>query len=53
MRGHHWPNGAGKTTFLKTLLAQIPPYAGEVILVPAWKSAILPRRMKIYAPKMI
>ncbi len=26
------PNGAGKTTFLKTLLGQIPPYAGEVIL---------------------
>ncbi len=26
------PNGAGKTTFLKTLLEQIPPYAGEVSL---------------------
>jgi ATP-binding cassette subfamily F protein 3 len=26
------PNGAGKTTFLKTLLAQMPPLAGEVIL---------------------
>jgi ATP-binding cassette subfamily F protein 3 len=26
------PNGAGKTTFLKTLLGQIPPYAGEVLL---------------------
>jgi ATP-binding cassette subfamily F protein 3 len=26
------PNGAGKTTFLKTLLAQIPPLSGEVIL---------------------
>jgi ATP-binding cassette subfamily F protein 3 len=26
------PNGAGKTTFLKTLLGQIPPYAGEVTL---------------------
>jgi len=26
------PNGAGKTTFLKTLLDQIPPYAGEVDL---------------------
>ncbi len=26
------PNGAGKTTFLKTLLAQIPPYQGEVEL---------------------
>lgn len=26
------PNGAGKTTFLKTLLDQMPPLAGEVIL---------------------
>jgi ATP-binding cassette subfamily F protein 3 len=26
------PNGAGKTTFLKTLLDQIPPYAGEAAL---------------------
>lgn len=26
------PNGAGKTTFLKTLLGQLPPYSGEVIL---------------------
>jgi ATP-binding cassette subfamily F protein 3 len=26
------PNGAGKTTFLKTLLAQIPPWRGDVIL---------------------
>ena len=26
------PNGAGKTTFLKTLLEQIPPYAGKVDL---------------------
>ncbi|HWQ45897.1 MAG TPA: ABC-F family ATP-binding cassette domain-containing protein [Longilinea sp.] len=26
------PNGAGKTTFLKTLLDQIPPFAGEVAL---------------------
>jgi ATP-binding cassette subfamily F protein 3 len=26
------PNGAGKTTFLKTLLDQVPPYAGEVAL---------------------
>jgi ATP-binding cassette subfamily F protein 3 len=26
------PNGAGKTTFLKTLLNQMPPLAGEVIL---------------------
>lgn len=26
------PNGAGKTTFLKTILGQIPPYQGEVIL---------------------
>ena len=26
------PNGAGKTTFLKTLLEQIPPLSGEVIL---------------------
>ncbi len=26
------PNGAGKTTFLKTLLGQIPPYSGEVVL---------------------
>jgi ATP-binding cassette subfamily F protein 3 len=26
------PNGAGKTTFLKTLLGQIPPLEGEVIL---------------------
>lgn len=26
------PNGAGKTTFLKTLLDQIPPFAGEVDL---------------------
>jgi ATP-binding cassette subfamily F protein 3 len=26
------PNGAGKTTFLKTLLGQMPPLSGEVIL---------------------
>jgi ATP-binding cassette subfamily F protein 3 len=26
------PNGAGKSTFLKTLLGQIPPLAGEVIM---------------------
>ena len=26
------PNGAGKTTFLKTILNQIPPYAGETAL---------------------
>ena len=26
------PNGAGKTTFLKTLLEQIPPLSGEVIM---------------------
>jgi ATP-binding cassette subfamily F protein 3 len=26
------PNGAGKTTFLKTILGQIPPLSGEVIL---------------------
>ena len=26
------PNGAGKTTFLKTLLGQLPPLSGEVIL---------------------
>jgi len=26
------PNGAGKTTFLKTILAQVPPLAGEVTL---------------------
>lgn len=26
------PNGAGKTTFLKTILGQIPPLEGEVIL---------------------
>ena len=26
------PNGAGKTTFLKTLLEQIPPYEGEVVM---------------------
>lgn len=26
------PNGAGKTTFLKTILEQIPPYAGKVQL---------------------
>jgi len=26
------PNGAGKTTFLKTLLGQIPPLAGEAVL---------------------
>ncbi len=26
------PNGAGKTTFLKTLLAQVPPFSGEVQL---------------------
>ncbi len=25
------PNGAGKTTFLKTILEQIPPFAGEVV----------------------
>ena len=26
------PNGAGKTTFLKTILEQVPPLSGEVIL---------------------
>ncbi|MGC8856374.1 MAG: ATP-binding cassette domain-containing protein, partial [Anaerolineae bacterium] len=26
------PNGAGKTTFLKTILGQIPPLSGEVLL---------------------
>jgi ATP-binding cassette subfamily F protein 3 len=26
------PNGAGKTTFLKTLLGQLAPYSGEVVL---------------------
>jgi len=26
------PNGAGKTTFLKTILAEIPPFGGEVEL---------------------
>lgn len=26
------PNGAGKSTFLKTLLSQLPPYAGTVVL---------------------
>lgn len=26
------PNGAGKTTLLKTLLNQIPPYSGEVVM---------------------
>ena len=26
------PNGAGKTTFLKTILGQIPTYAGETRL---------------------
>ncbi len=26
------PNGAGKTTFLKTILGQLPPLAGEVLL---------------------
>ncbi len=26
------PNGAGKTTFLKTILNQVPPYAGEATL---------------------
>jgi ATP-binding cassette, subfamily F, member 3 len=26
------PNGAGKTTFLKTILEQIPPFAGETLL---------------------
>ena len=26
------PNGAGKTTFLKTILSQIPPYAGRIVL---------------------
>ena len=26
------PNGAGKTTFLKTLLEQMPPLSGEVVL---------------------
>ena len=26
------PNGAGKTTFLKTILEQLPPLAGEVML---------------------
>jgi len=26
------PNGAGKTTFLKTLLGQIPPFSGEVVM---------------------
>jgi ATP-binding cassette subfamily F protein 3 len=31
------PNGAGKTTFLKTLLEQIPPLAGEAVLGSALK----------------
>ena len=26
------PNGAGKTTFLKTLLGQIPPFSGDVVM---------------------
>ncbi len=26
------PNGAGKTTFLRTILGEQPPYAGEVVL---------------------
>ncbi len=26
------PNGAGKTTFLKTILGQVPPFGGDVIL---------------------
>jgi ATP-binding cassette, subfamily F, member 3 len=26
------PNGAGKTTFLKTILGQMPPFGGEVVL---------------------
>ncbi|MFN2160270.1 MAG: ribosomal protection-like ABC-F family protein [Anaerolineales bacterium] len=26
------PNGAGKTTLLKTLLGQVPPFSGEVVL---------------------
>jgi len=26
------PNGAGKSTFLKTLLGQLPPFSGEVIM---------------------
>jgi ATP-binding cassette subfamily F protein 3 len=29
------PNGAGKTTFLRTLLQELPPLAGEVRLGPA------------------
>ncbi len=33
------PNGAGKTTFLKTLLEQIPPYAGTTELGAALKIA--------------
>ena len=31
------PNGAGKTTFLKTILGQIPPFAGEIELGAALK----------------
>ncbi len=31
------PNGAGKTTFLKTILGQQPPYAGQVELGAALK----------------
>ena len=33
------PNGAGKTTFLKTILKQIPPYAGETELGASLKIA--------------
>jgi ATP-binding cassette subfamily F protein 3 len=33
------PNGAGKTTFLRTLLGEVPPYAGEVKLGASLKVA--------------
>ena len=32
------PNGAGKTTFLKTLLEEIPPLAGEVVMGASLKT---------------
>lgn len=35
------PNGAGKTTLLRTILGELPPAAGEVILSPSAKAGYL------------
>ncbi|MEN4042868.1 MAG: ABC-F family ATP-binding cassette domain-containing protein [Anaerolineaceae bacterium] len=60
------PNGAGKTTFLKTILEQIPPYAGETRLGASLKIGYfaqaheglnpqhtLMQEIEAFAPKML